>query len=217
MSVSVENFIKAIYELKVDAQEAATSSKLALKLSISNAAITDMAKKLHIQGLVIYQKYKEIQLTEAGEQMALSVIRRHRLWETFLSQVLSLGWDKVHDEAERLEHETSDFLLGEIDKYLGYPKFDPHGDPIPDSNLNIPIAEASVSLEECTELGQYKILRVQHHSEEITSFLTRNNLEPGKKIELLENINNNYKVIVVDTKEIVLTNNIASQIRITQL
>ena len=136
MSVSTENFLKAIFHFQNEGLEA-NSSRMAKKLGISNAAVTDMAKKLSRQKLIIYQKYKGLKLTEKGRTLAVSIIRRHRLWELFLHDVLGLSWAEVHDEAEMLEHQTSNFLIEKIDKYLGHPEFDPHGAPIPDQRWNI--------------------------------------------------------------------------------
>ena len=138
MSVSTENFIKSIYLLKSDYGLKANSSNLSKQLNISHAAVTDMSRKLAIKGWIVYEKYKEITLTPDGEKMALNIIRRHRLWELFLSSVLNIPVTKVHQEAEILEHQTSDFLIDKIDEYLGKPNFDPHGDPIPDFEGKLP-------------------------------------------------------------------------------
>ena len=217
MSVSVENFVKTIYELRVDDRQKAITSKMAEKLLVSSAAITDMARKLHGQGLVIYEKYKEIALTENGMNMAISVIRKHRLWESFLVEVLSISWDKVHNEAEQLEHETSDFLIGEIEKFLDYPQFNPHGDPIPNAGLIMPEPEATLLLNECAEPGSYMVARIQHKVDELSSFFARNKIGPNKQINLIGPIGKTYIIIEINNKEIVLTNEIASQIRVRKI
>ncbi|MFC2101307.1 metal-dependent transcriptional regulator, partial [Bacteroidota bacterium] len=114
MSIPIENFLKAVYQKQYDDQEKAISSKLALELRVTNAAITDMAKKLHQSNLVNYKKYNEIKLTEYGKKIALKVIRKHRLWELFLFKVLNLSERDIHIEAELLEHQTTDYLINRI-------------------------------------------------------------------------------------------------------
>jgi len=172
MSISKENYLKAIYQLKREGHSA-LSSTIAKKLSVSGAAVTDMSKKLTQQGLVSYQKYKGIELTQAGEQIALQVIRRHRLWELFLSKVLDLSWSQVHDEAERLEHQTSELLIDRIDTYLGYPEFDPHGDPIPDKNGTFPVQPVNSKLIDCEPGRCYQLIRVRDRTNELMEYFTQ--------------------------------------------
>ncbi len=134
MTISIENFLKAIYHQCCLPTPDARLSTIAGMLNISNAAATDMARKLASKNLVNYTKYKPLSLTDEGHSLALNVIRKHRLWESFLYQTLNLSLHEIHQEAEQLEHLTSDFLADKIEKYLGHPTTDPHGDPIP--NLN---------------------------------------------------------------------------------
>lgn len=131
MSVSVENFIKTIYHLNEHAEKDTKPGSIAHELKISNAATTDMARKLSLKNLIHYQKYKPILLTPKGQKLALSVIRKHRLWETFLFEKFNLSLVEIHREAELLEHQTSDFLADKIEEFLGRPTIDPHGTPIP--------------------------------------------------------------------------------------
>ncbi len=131
MSVSVENFIKTVYHLNENGEKDTKPGSIASELNISNAATTDMSRKLARKNLIYYQKYKPILLTAKGQKMALSVIRKHRLWETFLFENFNLSLDEIHREAELLEHQTSDFLADKIEELLGMPKVDPHGTPIP--------------------------------------------------------------------------------------
>jgi len=134
MSVAIENFVKAIYKHKHHEHRDTKPGTIAKELNISSAAATDMSKKLSEKGLLQYQKYQELQLTNAGTKMALSVIRKHRLWEAFLFKTFNMSLHDIHREAELLEHQTSNFLADTISEYLGNPKFDPHGDPIPSKN-----------------------------------------------------------------------------------
>lgn len=193
MSVSTENFIKSIYLLQSDYGQKASSSNLAKQLNISHAAVTDMARKLAIKGWIVYQKYKEITLTPEGEKMALNIIRRHRLWELFLTKVLNIPLSKVHEEAEMLEHQTSDFLLEKISQYLGNPDFDPHGDPIPNMEGKLPKND-SISLED-TQMGKiYRITRIRHRNEHLIDFLLKNGLHLNEEIIIEDKFQDNSSI-----------------------
>lgn len=181
MSVSTENFIKSIYLLQSDYGQRASSSNLSKQLNISHAAVTDMARKLASKGWIVYKKYKEITLTPDGKKMALNIIRRHRLWELFLTKVLDISLSKVHDEAEILEHQTSDFLLEKISQYLGNPNFDPHGDPIPDEEGKLPEND-SISLEDTEKGKTYKITRIRHRDAGLIDFLVKNGIQLNEEI-----------------------------------
>jgi DtxR family Mn-dependent transcriptional regulator len=148
ITISKEDYLKEIYKIAIDNDSNVSTANLAEKLSVTNAATSDMAKKLAKAGYIIYEKYKGIRLTTRGKKEALKIIRRHRLWESFLIETLGLNWGEVHEEAEKLEHQTSDFLIDKIDEYLDYPQFDPHGEPIPTKLGRIP--EAS---------GKHKFIR----------------------------------------------------------
>jgi DtxR family Mn-dependent transcriptional regulator len=129
-SENVENYLKRIYTIELSGERVSTSL-LSEKLQISPASVSEMVKRLAEQGSVKYTPYRGVELTERGRKRALGIIRRHRLWELFLVQVLNYGWDEVHDEAERLEHVTSALMEQRLDKFLGHPTIDPHGDVIP--------------------------------------------------------------------------------------
>lgn len=129
-SVSVENIVKAIYSLHTLGENVKTGV-LAEKLNVSAAAITDISRKLSAKGIIDYEKYKGLNLTMKGRRIAINVIRKHRLWETFLHETLGLSLTEIHDEAENLEHQTSDFLADKLSEYLGHPEKDPHGQEIP--------------------------------------------------------------------------------------
>ena len=131
-STSEENYIKTIFHLQ-NGQNTVTTNELAERLRTKPASVTDMMKKLKAKKLLHYQPYQGFRLTNEGKKVALDIIRRHRLWEFFLAEKLKFKWDEVHAVAEHLEHVSSKKLIDKLDEYLGYPKFDPHGDPIPDS------------------------------------------------------------------------------------
>lgn len=136
-SVSEENYIKSIYHLQQEGGLVNTNA-LAAEMQTKAASVTDMLKKLSGKKILQYEKYKGFKLNDNGKKIALSVVRKHRLWEYFLVEKLGFEWDKVHDIAEELEHVSSDELIERLEQFLGNPAFDPHGDPIPDSNGKIP-------------------------------------------------------------------------------
>ena len=137
-TTSEENYIKSIYHLQQESGMVNTNS-LAAEMQTRPASVTDMLKKLKSKKLLHYQKYKGFKLNENGNKIALGVVRKHRLWEFFLANKLGFEWDKVHAIAEELEHVSSKELIQRLEEFLGNPSFDPHGDPIPDSNGKIPL------------------------------------------------------------------------------
>jgi DtxR family Mn-dependent transcriptional regulator len=186
LTVSKENYLKAIYKHREGEDYQVPASYIADELQVSNAAISKMAKTLSGEGLLDYQKHKGVRLTDKGEKFALKVIRRHRLWEIFLINVLGLSWAEVHDEAEKLEHSTSEFLINKMDEYLGFPKFDPHGSPVPDKNGNLPELPAVTKMALC-EVGKfYKIARVQDGDAQMMRYLTRIGINLNTEIQIVE-------------------------------
>lgn len=182
-SISTEDFLKAIFHFEEEGK-AATSGNLAAVLGITPAAITDMSKKLSRSNHIIYEPYKALHLTQKGREIAVGVIRRHRLWEAFLHDILEMDWRRIHDEAERLEHQTSDYLLNKLDAFLGFPSFDPHGDPIPDGDGQFPDERALIPLKNVKDKGSYQILRILSHGSEKGDFLQGLGLETGQEIRL---------------------------------
>ena len=135
---SEENYLKSIYHLQEEAEGGVSTNSISEILKTKAASVTDMIKKLADKKLVDYQKYYGVKLTETGKKHALLIIRKHRLWEYFLVERLNFNWDEVHEVAEQLEHIKSPKLVEELDLFLGQPEYDPHGDPIPDANGNLP-------------------------------------------------------------------------------
>ncbi|MFC2135057.1 metal-dependent transcriptional regulator [Bacteroidota bacterium] len=173
ITVSTEDYLKVIYNETRSCGEAVSTSKLAQKLEISSAAISDMVKKLAKQGYVEYAKYKGMVLTRKGEKIALKVIRRHRLWEAFLIKSLGFSWSEVHQLAEKLEHNSPDILIEKIDEYLGYPEYDPHGHPIPKNNGEMPKLTGLISLDNGVKGKKYQIEIVDDSSEELINYFTK--------------------------------------------
>ena len=137
-SFTEENYLKAIYKLQEANGEVVATSALAQAMGVHAPSVTDMLKRMARKKLVTYQKSKGFRLTDKGRQVAVGIIRNHRLWEVFLVDKLGFRWDEVHDLAEELEHIHSETLVNKLEAYLGFPKSDPHGDPIPDANSILP-------------------------------------------------------------------------------
>ena len=216
MSVAVENFVKAIYKNDNNDSNNTKPGNIAKKLGISNAAATDMAKKLALKNLLLYKKYQPLQLTKEGEKMALNVVRKHRLWEAFLYKTFDMSLHDIHREAELLEHETSDFLANKISEYLGNPKFDPHGDPIPNAEGEITTTDTSIALSETQEGKNYIISRLMSDDKEFFDFCASNGIKYGNTIlvskQLTKNrmtqisINNNSILLNEDFTNIIYVN-----------
>ncbi len=134
-SFTEENYLKAIYKIaEKNDNEGVSTNEIAFAMSTKAASVTDMLKKLADKSLIDYKKYQGVKLTSKGEKVAVDIIRKHRLWELFLVDKLGFKWDEVHDIAEQLEHIQSDELIDRLDSYLDFPKYDPHGDPIPNKS-----------------------------------------------------------------------------------
>lgn len=183
-SSSEENYIKSIYHLQ-QAKATVMTNELADHLQSSPASITDMLKKLNTRKIVHYRPYRGFRLTQQGNKVALGIIRRHRLWEYFLAEKLNFSWDEVHEVAEQLEHVSSKKLIDKLDEYLGFPKFDPHGDPIPDMNGKIePIKQ--VTLCEWPIHEKSIVVQVMDQSTDQLSLLQQKKINIGSRIEILK-------------------------------
>lgn len=206
MSVAVENFVKAIYKNKHQEHKDTKPGTIAKKLGISSAAATDMSKKLAEKGLLEYRKYQELQLTDAGAKMALSVIRKHRLWEAFLYKLFEMDLHDIHREAELLEHETSDFLADKISEFLGNPKFDPHGDPIPNTQGEITTKDTSTALSNANEGKNYVISRLISDDREFFDFCSINGLKYGKTISVVKQFSNSKMTQITSNNNTIILN-----------
>jgi DtxR family Mn-dependent transcriptional regulator len=183
-SLTVENYVKQIYQICAESGgRPAATGKIADALGVSPGTVTSMLKTLSDSQLVSYVPYEGVQLTPAGSVLALRILRRHRLIELFLVNVLGMNWDEVHDEAENMEHAVSDHLVDLIDKFLAHPDVDPHGDPIPkaDGSLEAPDAQ---SLAACEVGEQFRLTRVIDQSPEFLRFLSGSGLGIGTEGEV---------------------------------
>jgi DtxR family Mn-dependent transcriptional regulator len=182
-SYTEENYLKAIYKLIELENGSVSTNAIAEKVSTKAATVTDMLKKLAEKKLINYQKYQGVTLTNKGEKVALNIIRKHRLWEMFLVEKLNFKWDEVHDVAEQLEHINSEKLIEQIDKFLDYPKTDPHGDPIPDANGKLQI-QKSKPLSAYTINDTCIMTGVVDHSASFLQYLDKMNLSLGFEIKI---------------------------------
>jgi DtxR family transcriptional regulator, Mn-dependent transcriptional regulator len=183
-SEAVEDYVKAIYALHRHGQAAITTSALAERLDVAPSSVTAMLKRLDELGLVRYEPYHGVTLTRSGERVALEVLRHHRLIEAFLAESLEMPWDRVHDEAEVLEHYISEELEGRIAEKLGNPTLDPHGDPIPTSNLDL-AADQTTALARLEE-GQVAIFaRVSDSEPRMLRYLAERGIRPGARLRVV--------------------------------
>lgn len=206
MSVAIENFVKTIYKNDKNDSNDTKPGNIAKKLGISNAAATDMAKKLATKDLLHYKKYKALQLTEKGTKMALNVVRKHRLWEAFLFKTFDMSLHEIHREAESLEHETSDFLAEKISAFLGHPKFDPHGDPIPNIYGEITTVDESIALAETKENTTYTIARLMSDDKEFFDFCAQNGLNYGNQLKVVKQFSKNGMTQISVAGNIIILN-----------
>jgi len=181
---STEDYIKNIYKLQREGEKVTTSA-LAAHLQLSDPSVTDMVKKLSEKGYVRYAPYKGVDLTPSGKRIAMRILRRHRLWEMFLVRFLGYSWDQIHDEAERLEHVTSELLEGKIDEALGFPSVDPHGDPIPTVDGELGHQEYT-ALDQCETGDVVKVLRVSDDEPRILQHATRLGVRLNTRITIRE-------------------------------
>lgn len=180
---TIENYLKTIYNLSSDNSVLVTNKALADKLTLSPATVTEGLRKLHELKYVVYEKSYGTRLTGAGAKIALNIVRRHRIWETYLVKELGFGWDEVHEIAEELEHIQNDKLISKLSSILGNPIYDPHGDPIPDERGKIKMSNF-ISLAEVKVKGNYKIMGVTDHSPVFLKYLEKHQLVIGVTIQI---------------------------------
>lgn len=181
-TISEENYIKAIYHLQ-GTEGMVTTNELSSELQTRPASVTDMLKKLKAKKLLVYEKYKGFRLSAEGKKVALGIIRRHRLWECFLSDKLKFSWEEVHEVAEQLEHVSSSKLTDKLDEFLGFPRFDPHGDPIPDRNGKIATHER-ICVTAIPLNHPMEVCHVGNQSPELLDILRHNQIGIGTKLEV---------------------------------
>lgn len=211
ISHTEENYLKAILKIAEKEKKSASTNAISKQMSTTAASVTDMIKRLSEKNLINYKKYHGVSLTPQGNQVATSLIRKHRLWEVFLVDKLNFGWDEVHDIAEQLEHIQSDPLIEKLDAYLGHPKFDPHGDPIPN-------AEGKFTLRNQKTLSLFSIgmqghlVGVRTHETPFLQYLNDIKLQLGSHIKVVKvNSFDHSMEIQIEKGEHALITNTVSQ------
>lgn len=186
LTFTEENYIKAIYAIQDRSDNGEASvNEIAERMQTRPATVTDMFRKLSEKNLIHYEKYKKVRLTDAGAKIALNILRKHRLWETFLCDKLNFSWDEVHEVAEQLEHIRSQKLIDRMDEFLGFPEYDPHGDPIPKHDGAMPASKA-IPLSEMPEQVKCVFVAVNDTSTAFLQQLKRFNLEIGAELIITE-------------------------------
>ncbi len=212
-SFTEENYIKAIYKLSGGGQDGVNTNAIAETLNTKAASVTDMLRKLSAKGMVDYVRYKGVSLTEAGERLALQVIRKHRLWEVFLVEKLKFNWDEVHEVAEELEHISSETLTRRLDEFLGYPQFDPHGDPIPSEDGKLKQKPQRLLAEmEISETGQ--VVGVNDSQPLFLQYLDKMGIFLGARIKVLDKIpyDNSLEINIENKRNLVVSSEVAHNI-----
>ena len=188
LSLTEENYLKAIFSLSNYNDERVSTNAISEEMGTSAASVSDMLKKLLDKGYVKYEKYKGVRLSSKGVKKAANVLRKHRLWETFLVEKLEFNWSEVHDIAEELEHIKSNKLINRLEKFLGYPKFDPHGDPIPSENGKFPNTN-TISLDKVNIGTNGNVMGVSIDDKLFLDYLTKLNIQIGSRVHVLNKNN----------------------------
>ncbi|MCP4442219.1 MAG: metal-dependent transcriptional regulator [Aureispira sp.] len=185
LSSTEENYLKAIFKLSGNSSKSVSTNAIAAMMDTSAASVTDMLKRLTEKGYTLYEKYKGVRLSDDGRKIATMLIRKHRLWECFMVDKLSFSWDEVHPIAEQLEHIQSEELINRLEHFLGFPKFDPHGDPIPDKEGNFAYQQ-QIPLSDLKPNQKAVVVGVREHSPTFLKYLEQLNLILGANVEVLD-------------------------------
>ncbi|AKQ45481.1 iron-dependent repressor [Rufibacter radiotolerans] len=205
-STAEENYIKAIYKLSGGGTDAVSTTGLSEALATKPASVSDMLRKLSTKDLVHYVKYHGVQLTPEGQEVALKIIRKHRLWEVFLVQKLHFTWDEVHDVAEQMEHVKSELLIQRLDEFLGHPRIDPHGDPIPSEDGKLrEVEQRPLSALQIDQKGI--VSRVKDAQPAFLQYLNRVGIQIGTHLQVTDKIayDNSLEISIDKTKSVILS------------
>lgn len=216
-NISKENYLRVIYKA-LEESEIVNPTMIAEQLEISNAAVTDMLKKLTREKYVSYAPYKGIQLLPKGKEEAIKLVRRHRIWETFLYKVVGLKWYQIDEEAENLEHSSSDELIDRLEQIMNYPDFDPHGHPIPKKNGKIPKQPRSIILADLEKGNTGIIKKVNDHNKDLLVYLYNSKLVVGNKLKVIDKRTyDNSILVLVEKKEILISEKISKNIFVEKI
>lgn len=212
-TTTVENYLKAIYTICQNNDGVASTNQISELINNTPSSVSNMLKKLASSKHIEYKKYYGVRLTEKGKQTATQLIRKHRIWETFLVQSLGYGWSEVHHIAEQLEHIEADGLIDRLDDYLGNPKFDPHGDPIPNSDGDFERYDL-ISLADVEVNKDYSIGRVIDDDNEFLQFLDRMEIRIGTNVKAVQrfSFDESLQVVLDNGNTILLNQSIAKRL-----
>jgi DtxR family transcriptional regulator, Mn-dependent transcriptional regulator len=213
LSNTEENYLKALFNMAIETENKEVgTNQLALKLNLKPATVNDMLKKLREKKLVSYEKYGKIKLTNSGKKHAIEIIRKHRLWETFLYEKLNFAWDEIHEIAEQLEHVHSIKLTQKLDQFLGFPKFDPHGDPIPNELGQLP-STFNQTLDTIDINKECKMIAVKENSSSFLQYIVKVGLGMNHTIKIIDKLEYDHSIeIEVNQKRNVISSNVAKNI-----
>lgn len=217
LTVAEENYLKAIYHLSDGGKKSVSTNDIAAEIKTKAASVSDMLRKLGEKEVIEYRKYYGLQITETGKRLALQTIRKHRLWEVFLVEKLNFAWDEVHEVAEQLEHIQSPLLIQRLDAYLNYPKFDPHGDPIPDEFGDVR-SRPRVQLNEMELEQTGQIVAVKDSSAAFLRYLDKVGAYIGARIKVLDKVefDGSLEILVDQKKTLFMSKDVASNILVLQ-
>lgn len=205
-----ENYLKAIYHLSQTEDEGISTNAIAQKVDTKASSVTDMIKKLSDKKLIKHQRYKGVFITDLGKFTAKMIIRKHRLWEVFLVEKLNFNWDEVHELAEELEHIQSEKLINALDAFLGFPKEDPHGDPIPNSQGEIQLREKQLLAE--AKIGNiYMCVGVKDTSSAFLQYLDRQKISLGTQFKVIHQESFDQSVVIESGKDLMTLSKVVSQ------
>ena len=217
LSQTEENYLKSIFHLSEYGRKKVSTNSISKILNIEPASVTDMIKKLSKKKLIYHERYKGSSISKSGIKIALQIIRRHRLWEVFLHDKLKFKWDQIHELAEELEHVSSDNLIDSLDKFLKYPKIDPHGDPIPNKLGEIDFVD-KISIYDLSINEKGIVSRIINEDDEFFNLLKKLDIEIGTEIKMIDKIEYDDSLeISINNKSVIISKQIASNIKITKI
>ncbi|MEE9438857.1 MAG: metal-dependent transcriptional regulator [Saprospiraceae bacterium] len=212
-----ENYLKAIYFLSKENINVSIT-ELSKRMSVSKPTANNMVKKMQEKGWLFYKKYKPIKLTIKGERLGALIVRKHRLTEMFLSQVMSFGWEEVHDIAEEIEHISSNLFFDRMDEILGFPTLDPHGSPIPDKNGKI-LEVNYLKLTTIKEGQKVKLCGLDNSSKDLLVYLNNKKIKLGSVLLVLhiEKFDNSFEILLENNSTILLTFNVCKSLLVEEV
>jgi DtxR family Mn-dependent transcriptional regulator len=207
-----ENYLKELYKLSQRDLKKVNNTALAKAMSLNPATVLEMVRKLNEKGLAELLPDKTIRLTENGKKKGLLIIRKHRLWEVFLTNKLRYRWNEVHELAEQLEHVGSEDLINRLEEYLGFPAFDPHGDPIPDRNGKLK-KNSAIALSTATKNKTYQVVSFADTADSFLDYLSKLQIEPGTRIKVEDQLEyDNSFALIIHKNKVQVSQKVASNI-----